>query len=270
MSYASGLMMGTAIIRILGQILSSGGSGGMGGMSSRMGGSIGGMGGRMGGRSGGSADFGSLIDSGFNMLGSGMKGGRGSGRSRTMESQEMPSMNFVQQQNTMAAEKLVLVSSLPGRRRYRMSGMSEEQAALLQDTLGKLSYVKKAEANIVTGSLLLLYDETRTSDLDTLMEKVSAVFGGARGGNGGESHPMKYAMALESHVGLLTRTVRSVMRDVSRWLLDRTGGWLDASSLSSLIFFFQGFKKMMMTQQFPSGSQMLWWAISLMRGWRTL
>ena len=42
------------------------------------------------------------------------------------------------------------------------------------------------------------------------------------------------------------------------------------SSLASLLFLLRGLRKMLLTGQYPSGSQMLWWAVTLMRGWRTV
>ena len=263
MSYASGLMMGTAIVRILGQLISGGASEEMGGMSR---GSRGGMGGR--GKN--PMDLGGFGEALFNMPGMGTAGRKGMGAKASEAPSEMAFPGFSRSQGTVPGNGPVLVSSLPGRRRYRMAGMTGDQADMLKENLCKLHFVKTVEASTVTGSLLLLYDEKEAAALDKIMEKVVSIFTGNAVEIQGEAAFIKRAMAMESHVGLATRTVRSLMRDISRWLQAGTGGWLDASSLASLVFFFQGIKKMMLTQQFPSGSQMLWWAVSLMRGWRTL
>lgn len=267
MSYASGLMMGTAIVRILGQLISGAASGGTGGMSE---GRMGGMGSRRAGRSSGFMGLGGFDAAPFGLSDTGMAGGRGAGRP---SSGDFRGMSFAQTNSISGircGKEIVLVSSLPGRRRYRMAGMTEGEAGLLKESLGKLSCVKAVETNVVSGSLLLLYDEAEKDTIDNIMSKVMGIFAGSGTADKAESRFLKRAVAMEAHVGILTRTVRSIMRDISRWLQAGTGGWLDASSLASLVFFFQGIKKMVITQQFPSGAQMLWWAVSLMRGWRTL
>ncbi|MCI6085918.1 HMA2 domain-containing protein [Selenomonas sp.] len=60
------------------------------------------------------------------------------------------------------------------------------------------------------------------------------------------------------------------MRDFSAWIRTASHGWLDISSAVFLIFLLRGLRKMILMKQYPSGSQMLWWAVSLMRGWRTV
>ena len=65
-------------------------------------------------------------------------------------------------------------------------------------------------------------------------------------------------------------SVRGSMRDFSAWIQRHTGGWLDVSSAAFLLFLLRGVRKVVMTKIAPSGAQMLWWAVSLMRGWRTI
>ena len=59
-------------------------------------------------------------------------------------------------------------------------------------------------------------------------------------------------------------------REFSAWINRHTAGWFDMSSLVSLLFALRGIRKVLMTYSSPSGAQMLWWALSLMRGWRTV
>lgn len=51
---------------------------------------------------------------------------------------------------------LQLISSLPGRRRYR-AVFSAELGKLLEEKLAKLSYVKSVQVNAVSGSILLTF-----------------------------------------------------------------------------------------------------------------
>ncbi|WP_337610533.1 HMA2 domain-containing protein, partial [Mitsuokella jalaludinii] len=74
----------------------------------------------------------------------------------------------------------------------------------------------------------------------------------------------------ESHAGKVTRSVRNSGRAFSAWINRHTAGWFDMSSLVSLLFALRGLRKVLMTYSSPSGAQMLWWALSLMRGWRTV
>ena len=74
----------------------------------------------------------------------------------------------------------------------------------------------------------------------------------------------------ESHAGRITRSVRNSGREFSAWINRHTAGWFDMSSLVSLLFALRGIRKVLMTYSSPSGAQMLWWALSLMRGWRTV
>ena len=78
------------------------------------------------------------------------------------------------------------------------------------------------------------------------------------------------AQPLEAHAGALTKSVRGTVRAFSSWIRTASHGWLDVSSAAFLVFLLRGLRKMILTKQYPSGSQMLWWAVSLMRGWRTV
>ena len=203
MSYASGFMMGTAIVQGIGQLL--------GGMGSSKG--MGGMG----------------LSRGMGTMGQGMRQGKGQGRGFSLDSLDIPSFARPQAAKmTCNAPSFVLVSSLPGRRRYRMAGMTEKQARMFEEALRKLSYIKEVTANEITAFPLAEY-----------------------------------------RIGDLTRVIHQSMKDFSLWIQRNTHGFFDASSLASVLLFAQGIRKLLLTQQFPSGAQMLWWAVSLMRGWKS-
>ena len=156
------------------------------------------------------------------------------------------------------APSFKLVSSLPGRRRYRVSKLSPELAKLLEEQLVKLSYVQSVQANPVSGSILLVFDEA-CKFFGGVADKISRGFG-----------KMAAMASSEAHAGSITRSIRNTARAFSQWIKDHTCGWFDMSSLASLLFLLRGLRKMMLTKQYPSGSQMLWWAVTLMRGWRTV
>ena len=169
------------------------------------------------------------------------------------------------------APSFKLVSSLPGRRRYRVSKLSPELAKLLEEQLIKLSYVQSVQANPVSGSILLVFDEAYEADVEQLAQWLERKFFGGVAGKISRGFDKMAAMASsEAHAGSITRSIRNTARAFSQWIKDHTCGWFDMSSLASLLFLLRGLRKMMLTKQYPSGSQMLWWAVTLMRGWRTV
>ena len=162
-----------------------------------------------------------------------------------------------------------LVSDLPGRRRYRAGHISAELAALLEEKLGRLSYVKSVQVNTVSGSILLTFAAEDDVHIDKLAKWLDRhIFGGRKHVHAGEGFHKVFSN--ESHAGSITRSIRNTARAFSQWIKDHTCGWFDMSSLASLLFLLRGLRKMMLTKQYPSGSQMLWWAVTLMRGWRTV
>ena len=169
------------------------------------------------------------------------------------------------------APSFKLVSSLPGRRRYRVSKLSPELAKLLEEQLVKLSYVQSVQANPVSGSILLVFDEAYEADVEQLAQWLERKFFGGVAAKISHGFGKMAAMASsEAHAGSITRSIRNTARAFSQWIKDHTCGWFDMSSLASLLFLLRGLRKMMLTKQYPSGSQMLWWAVTLMRGWRTV
>lgn len=162
----------------------------------------------------------------------------------------------------LAGEKaLQLVSSLPGRRRYRAKAISPELAILLEVKLGELDYIETVSVSAATGSILLTFNPSAADRVDRLAFWLEInIFSAVRSGNFPD----------ERHAGALTRSIRHSVRNLSAWMKDRTGGTFDLSALAAVIFMIRGMRKMLMYNQNPSGPQMLWWALSLLRGWRTV
>ena len=158
-----------------------------------------------------------------------------------------------------------LVSSLPGRRRYRAARIAPSIASLLEERLAAMDFVKCVQVNALSGSILLTFDEADCLRVDALAAWLKEhLF----------SEPSSAEAACagldESHAGRVTRSVRNTGRAFSAWINRHTAGWFDMSSLVSLLFALRGLRKVLMTYSSPSGAQMLWWALSLMRGWRTV
>ena len=267
----TGLMMGMAAGQALIQMLAGGGGGaaargmmgGLGGRGGMMGGmtgmlgSMGSRGGMMGSRGGNSGGQSGLLEGGLEMMkqaGAGMK----SAGARLQRAVCPP-----------PAESFALVSRQPGRRRYRASFDQGLEESL--EKLASLPFLKEVKANAVTGSILFTYEaaEANEEEMDklaaALRERVFKVSLPPA-----PPAPPKGELPSEAHAGAITRSLRGTMRAFSAWIKERSGGWLDISSAASLFFLVRGFWKMMANQQYPTGSQMFWWAVSLMRGWRTV
>ena len=158
-----------------------------------------------------------------------------------------------------------LEHTLPGRRRYR-ARLTPELAELLNAQLAKLTFLKEVKVNATTGSLLFVFDPKDEAKMDLVADFLrDSIFR-----NRFARKALDAAMPLEAHAGALTKSVRGTVRDFSGWIKSSTNGWLDISSLAFLLFLFRGLRKFILTRQYPTASQMLWWAVSMMRGWRTV
>ena len=163
------------------------------------------------------------------------------------------------------APSFALVSTLPGRRRYRAARIAPAIATALEEHLSLLDFIKDIQVNALSGSILITFDEADCLRVDALAAWLKEhLF----------SEPSSAEAACagldESHAGRVTRSVRNTGRAFSAWINRHTAGWFDMSSLVSLLFALRGLRKVLMTYSSPSGAQMLWWALSLMRGWRTV
>ena len=307
MNYVSGLMLGASLVNMLRQSMGGTGDavsstagtgggrgraqgGGASGFSSAAGGlALGGAaltgllgGGRMGGgasflptsllgggRAGSMSPLTGLLGSGrgsstsslTNILGGGRLGsgqlssGRGGGRKGGEPSADAaPEAAPAPAQRKASAEPpFTCVHASPGRRRYRTPYLSAEFAAVLEECLPRLPFVTRVRANAVAGSILLVYPPEDEAHILVLAEGLSAIF------SEGRTAPPPATLA---------QSVRRSVHDLSGWIQQNTGGALDLSSVLAGVFVLRGIRQLVLTNNTPSGSQMLWWALTLMRGWK--
>ena len=278
MNYVSGLMLGASLVNMLRQSMGGTGEtspsangtgggrgraqgGGASGFSSAAGGfALGGAaltglfgGGRMGGGAspltsllgmtgrGGSAQ----LSSGF--FGGGRKGGDSSAR-MAQEPAPVPT-----QMRGAAEQPFVCVHASCGRRRYRTPYLTPEFAKVLEARLARLPFVAEVRANALAGSILLVYAPEDEAHILILAEGLEAIFAEGR------TAPPPATLA---------QSVRRSVHDFSGWIQRNTGGALDLSSVVAGVFVLRGIRQLVLTNNTPSGSQMLWWALTLMRGWK--
>lgn len=157
-----------------------------------------------------------------------------------------------------------LQHSLPGRRRYRVAVLQQNEplAALLEEKLIQLPFILRVEAQAATGSLLLVYsgDEAGVDRLAQILEQ--RIF----------NVPIVETIRIpENDQGRLAKTgmkMCETIRVFNSAIRRYTADMLDLSSMASLFFIVRGVRKILLQGQAPSGPQMLWWAFSLLRGWR--
>ena len=280
MNYVSGLMLGASLVNMLRQSASGAGGmnagfaqgmgggrgrsmqgGGASGFSSAAGGlALGGAaltgllgGGRMGG---GASPLTSLLG----MAGRGGRaqlplgffdGGRKGGDSSAGMAQE--SAPAPTQMKVSAEPPFVCVHASAGRRRYRTPYLTEAFAKVLEERLARLPFVTGVRANATAGSILLTYEPEDEAHILMLAEGLETIFAQ------GHTAPPPATLA---------QSVRRSVHDFSGWIQRHTGGALDLSSVVAGVFVLRGIRQLVLTNNTPSGSQMLWWALTLMRGWK--
>ena len=145
------------------------------------------------------------------------------------------------------------VHASPGRRRYRTPYLTAAFGEVLEEYLVRLPFVRAVRANAVAGSILLVYAPEDEAHILVLAEGLAAIFAEGR---------------TPSPPATLAQSVRRSVHDFSGWIQRHTGGALDLSSTVAGIFVLRGIRQLVLGGSAPSGSQMLWWALALMRGWR--
>ena len=302
MNYVSGLMLGASLVNMLRQ--SVGGAGGMnagaaqgmgGGRSAQGGGASSGFASAAGGLAlGGAALTGLLgggrMGGGASLLSSGLLGGGRGGRSSPLtgllgmtghsggaqsvlpsglfggtgraggSAGRLPSAGGREgatsappQMKSVGEKPFVCVHASAGRRRYRTPYLTEAFAKVLEESLVRLPFVTEVRANATAGSILLSYEPEDEAHILVLAEGMEAIFAQ------GHTAPPPATLA---------QSVRRSVHDFSGWIQRHTGGALDLSSVVAGVFVLRGIRQLVLTNNTPSGSQMRWWALTLMRGWK--
>ena len=237
MNYVSGLMLGASLANMLRQTL-----GGGSGSASFAHGMSGGRGRFMQGNMFSSDPSG--LAGGASAL-AGLFGGGRTGGHGTAAAQVQP--------QERAEQPFVCVHASCGRRRYRTPYLTLEFAKVLEARLARLPFVAEVRANALAGSILFVYAPEDEAHILILAEGLEAIFAEGR------TAPPPATLA---------RSLRRSVHEFSGWIQRNTGGALDLSSVVAGIFVLRGIRQLVLSNNTPSGSQMLWWALTLMRGWK--
>ena len=147
------------------------------------------------------------------------------------------------------------------------------RAKLLEKNLGRIAFVDSVKASSVTGSLLVCYTGDEEA-VDRLMADLGKrVFGAAE--HAGFNLPQGLSSLLPAAgftqpLAELGASIRRTAGAANAWLHEKTRGWLDFPSVFALGFIVRGLRKILLYEQRPSGPQMLWWAFSILKGWKML
>lgn len=152
---------------------------------------------------------------------------------------------------------LTLVHALPGRRRYHTDALYGDLPLirLLQEELIKLDFIISVTADAMTGSLLLVYVPESEKQVDAL-----AVFL--------ENRIFTNTVSEARPASSVGENIIQTFSSINAIVRKKTYGVFDLNSLLSVWFIIRGIRKIVMQGQYPAGPQMLWWAFSLLRGWR--
>lgn len=157
-------------------------------------------------------------------------------------------------------------SILQGRRRYYAASLVGNAALAnhIVSMLESLPYIQKVEIHTTTGSLLILHTG-REEEIDRIVAKVRELLVSLHAHGGAVEREEGVAMHPLAKMGA---SISRTMHAANGVLRRATAGWLDFRSLFSFVFIVRGIRKVIALGQRPSGPQMLWWAMSLLRGWR--
>lgn len=161
-----------------------------------------------------------------------------------------------------APAAFTLAHALPGRRRYYAGALrgNEALSARLSERLLAADGIDRVEVNPRTGSVLLFYHGTE-AEMDRCMEGAADLFAPLPA-------PALGSARAEDGLAVLGQRLRRAVEALNARVRAATRGLLDLPSLFSVVFLLQGVQKMLLLKQLPSGPQLLWWAFSLLRGWR--
>ena len=68
--------------------------------------------------------------------------------------------------------------------------------------------------------------------------------------------------------GLLLNSLKNNFGEINAWIKKNSHGLLDLNMSLALFFIIRGIRRLILEKQYPNAWQMIWWAMSILRGWR--
>lgn len=70
--------------------------------------------------------------------------------------------------------------------------------------------------------------------------------------------------------GELLSSIKANFSQINAWIKKISGGLLDLNMTLALFFIIRGIRKLILEKQTPNAWQMIWWAMSILRGWKSV
>lgn len=161
-----------------------------------------------------------------------------------------------------AVPRFACVSVLKGRRRYRTAALvgNAELAELIEEKVSTLPDVQFVQVSAVTGSILVFAHSEGTLDkLENFFRFrlfPNAVEGivGAGQAEAGKAESATYLKAVQDTADVFSQAI-----------FRKSKAFLDLRTLIAVVLTLRGLRKTVFLGQRPTGPQMLWWALSLLR-----
>ena len=153
------------------------------------------------------------------------------------------------------------VSVLKGRRRYRAAALvgNAELAKLIEEKVSTLPDVQFVQVSAVTGSILVFAHSEGTLD------KLENFFRFRLFPNAVEGLVGAVCDAGQAEAGKALKAVQDTADVFSQAIFRKSKAFLDLRTLIAVVLTLRGLRKTVFLGQRPTGPQMLWWALSLLR-----
>lgn len=153
-----------------------------------------------------------------------------------------------------AAAQRLQSAKLAALRRMKARELAEQRTVATKKIMNEVSYVtsQKGRGNFARGKRYSSVDKTIVEDamIDAAID-----------------YELKDNIKDDAS-GQLLKSIRNSLRELNYWIKDKTSGLLDLNISLAIFFAVRGIRKFLIEKQYPSAWQLIWWASSIMRGWR--
>ena len=163
--------------------------------------------------------------------------------------------------------RFACVSVLKGRRRYRAAALvgNAELARLIEEKVSTLPDVQFIQVSPVTGSILIFAHSEGTLDrLENFFR--FRIFPNAVEGLVNAVYEAERQESQKKDDTAYLTAVRDTASFFSGIIRHKSGRFFDLRTVAAMLLTLRGLRKVVFMGQRPSGPQMLWWALSLLRG----
>ncbi|HKJ33449.1 MAG TPA: hypothetical protein VKA34_16555 [Balneolales bacterium] len=166
---------------------------------------------------------------------------------------------------TIDLEQIEIAHLIPGRIRLRTRQLKHnpEMADSIQKSVSDISFIQKCEINRKTGSILLIYDQSKMHELKEWAQQISSS-GILPEGWGLDD---LYEMAINHsnhHTKSISGEIRTAFRGFNNQLKKTSGGVMGLNDAFPILLFSLGMKRLITAERltFPEWYTYLWFAFT--------